>query len=204
MRQLTKLSVSLLLIASLATATKAAPKNEYFTQDELDLIRDAQELNIRIPTYLKLAERRLIFLGIMQKSEEQIAQEKKDKEKRQKEEKKKPNYDSRANADHAPIDDTSYLEDFTKTELLRGYIQALDESMTNIDDAYSRRQDVRDPIGDLVKFTETTIPLLQKYSPRTASERTALQDAIDKANQAQNDAREALKIVPKTEKKRKP
>jgi hypothetical protein len=204
MRHLVKVSCSLLLLFSLAAFTYAAPKKEYFTEDELDLIRDAQELNIRVPTFLKLAERRLVFLGIMEKSQEQIDKERKEKEKRAKEDKKKPTLDSRANADKAPVNDMSYLEDFTPAELLRGYIQAIDESMTNIDDAYSRKQDVRDPIEDLVKFTQNTIPLLQKYMPKNAGERSALQDAIDKANQAQNDAKEALKVVPKTEKKRKP
>jgi hypothetical protein len=204
MRHLAKVSLSLILACSLAASTQTAPKKEYFTEDELDLIRDAQELNIRVPTFLKLAERRLVFLGIMEKSQAQVEQEKKEKEKRQKEDKKKPTYDSRANADKAPVNDMSYLEDFTPTELLRGYTQALEESMTNIDDAYSRKLDVRDPIEDLVKFTRDTIPLLQKYMPKSAGERTALQDAIDKANQAQNDAKEALKVVPKTEKKRKP
>ena len=204
MRHLVRVSLSLLLVYSIAASTQAAPKKEYFTEDELDLIRDAQELNIRVPTYLKLAERRLVFLGIMERSQEQIDKERKEKEKRAKQEKKKPTFDSRANADKAAVDDMSYLEDFTPTELLRGYTQAIDESMTNIDDAYTRKQDVRDPIEDLVKFTQTTIPLLQKYMPKNSGERSALQDAIDKANQAQNDAKEALKIVPKTEKKRKP
>jgi hypothetical protein len=75
--------------------------------------------------------------------------------------------------------------------------------MTNIDDAYSRKLDVRDAIEDLAKFTRDTVPLLEKYKAKSAGERSALQDAIDKANQASADARDALKIVPKTEKKRK-
>lgn len=204
MRHLTKLSIALLISFSLTAATHAAPKKEYFTEGELDLIRDAQDLSVRVPTYLKLAERRLVFLGIMEKSKEQIEKERKEKEKRGKQEQKKPTLDSRAQADKAPIDDTSYLEDFTPAELLRGYTQALDEIMNNIDDAYNRKLDVRDPIEDLVKFTRDTVPLLEKYQPKNNSERSALQDAIDKANQASTDAKEALKIVPKTEKKRKP
>jgi hypothetical protein len=208
MRHLTKLSIGLVLSLSLAAffaaAAHAAPKNEYFTEDELDLIRDAQDLSVRVPTYIKLAERRLVFLGIMEKSKEQIESERKAKEKRVKQEQKKPTLDSRANADKAPLEDTSYLEDFTKAELLHGYAQAIDEIMSNIDDAYSRKLDVRDPIEDLVKFTRDTVPLLEKYQPKNNSERSALQEAIDKANQASNDAKEALKIVPKTEKKRKP
>ena len=115
---------------------------------------------------------------------------------------KKGGLDSRANADKAPLDDTSYLEDFTPAELLRGYIQALDEIMSNIDDAYGRKLDVRDSVEDLAKFTRDTIPLLEKFKPKSQGERSALQDAIDKANEASGEAREALKVVPKTEKKR--
>jgi hypothetical protein len=192
---------SFLLIVGLAAIVYSAPKKEYFTEGELDLIRDAQDLNMRVPTYLKLAERRLIFLGIMEKSQQQIEKERKEKEKRAKEQ-KKGSPDSRANADKAPIDDTSYLEDFSPAELLRGYIQALDEIMTNIDDAYSRKLDVRDSIEDLAKFTRDTIPLLEKFKPKNQGERTALQDAVDKANEASNQAKDALKVVPKTEKKR--
>src|SRR4051812_8185853 len=197
MRHLAKLSLSLTLVFSFALTIKAAPKKEYLTEDELDLIRDAQDLSARVPTYLKLAERRLVFLGIMEKSAQQIQQEKKEKEKREKQQKKSPSTDSKANADKAPLEDTSYLEDFTPAELLRGYIQALDEAMTNIDDAYSRKLDVRDPIEDLAKFTRETVPLLEKYKAKNAAERSALQDAIDKANQTLADAKEALKIVPK-------
>jgi len=76
--------------------------------------------------------------------------------------------------------------------------------MTNIDDAYSQKLDVRDSIEDLAKFTRVTIPLLEKYKPKNASDRTAVEKAIEKAKQAASDAKVALSIVPKTEKKRKP
>ncbi len=202
MRHLAKVSLSLLLAVSLATPLLAAPKKEYLTEDELDLIRDAQELSQRVPTYLQLAQRRLIFLGLMEKSAEQREKERKEREKREKEQKK--SVDTRATANKAPVDDTSYLDNFTPAELLRGYIQALDEIMTNIDDAYSRKLDVRDSLEDLVKFTGQTIPLLEKFKPKNDSDRAAMQDAIDKATQAAADAKQALSIVPKTEKKRKP
>ena len=202
MRHLAKVSLSLLLAVSLAAPLLAAPKKEYLTEDELDLIRDAQELSQRVPTYLQLAQRRLIFLGLMEKSAEQREKERKEREKREKEQKK--SVDTRATANKAPVDDTSYLDNFTPAELLRGYIQALDEIMTNIDDAYSRKLDVRDSLEDLVKFTGQTIPLLEKFKPKNASDRAAMQDAIDKATQAAADAKQALSIVPKTEKKRKP
>ena len=197
----TKVSCALILAATLAISLFAAPKKEYFTEDELDLIRDAQELSARVPVYFKLAERRLVFLGIMEKSAQQIEKERKEKEKRDKEQKK--SLDTRANANKAPVDDTAYLDNFTPAELLRGYAQALDEVTTNIDDAYSQKRDVRDSLEDLAKFIKDTLPLLEKYQPKNDSARTALQEAIAKANQTAADTKEALSVVPKTEKKRK-
>ena len=201
MHHLAKVSFSLVLAASLASPLFAAAKKEYFTEDEIDLIRDAQELNMRVPAYFKLAERRLIFLGIMEKSAQEIEKERKEKEKREKEQKK--GADTRATANKAPIDDTSYLDNFTPAELLRGYIQALDEVTTNIDDAFQRKLDVRDSLEDLAKFIRDTAPLLEKFKPRNQDERAALQEASDKARQTAADTKEALITVPKTEKKRK-
>ena len=204
MRQLRRVSLPLILLIALAGRLPSAAKNEYFTENELDLIRDAQELSMRVPTYFKLAERRLIFLGLMEKSKEQIEKERKEREKREKEA-KKPTNDTRATADKVgSVEDTAYLDTFTPAELIRGYIQAIDEVTTNIDDAYSRKLDVRDPLEDLAKFIKETSPLLEKFKPKNASERAAIQDAIDKAKQTAADTKEALSIVPKTEKKRKP
>ena len=203
MHHLAKVSLSLFVAISLVASVPTAAKTDYFTEDEIDLIRDAQDLSMRVPVYFKLAERRLVFLGIIEKSAEQIEKERKEKEKRAKEQKK--SVDTRATANKAPVDDTSYLDTFTPVELLRGYIQALEEVTTNIDDAYSRKLDVRDSLEDLAKFVRDTAPLLEKkFKPQNAGERAALQDALDKAQQTATDTKQALSIVPKTEKKRKP
>jgi hypothetical protein len=202
MHRLAKVSLIAVLIAAFSVSLFATQrKKEYFTEEELDLIRDAQELSARVPDYLKLAERRLIFLGIMEKSAEQIEKERKEREKRAKEQRK--GTDNKANANKPPIDDTAYLDNFTPAELLRGYIQALDEITDNIDNAYSNRMDVRDSLEDLSKFVRDTVPLLEKYKPKNEPARAALRDAIDKAKQVAADTKEALEKVPKTEKKRK-
>jgi hypothetical protein len=199
MRHLAKVNLAIVLAASLAFA--GAAKKEYLTEDELDMIRDAQELSARVQTYFKLAERRLIFLGIMERSPQQIEKERKDREKREKEQKKSP--DSRATSNKAPVDETAYLDDFTPAELLRGYIQILDEVTDNIDSAYSSKLDVRDALEDLSKFVHDSSAALEKFKAKTNAERSALQDAFDKAKQVAADTKEALSIVPKTEKKRK-
>jgi hypothetical protein len=199
------LSLAVSLIAS-ATGNaqrrqRAGAKKEYFTEDELDLIRDAQELGERVPVYIKLAQKRLIFLGLMEKSEKEKEKEVKAQQKRQKA-KTKPE-DTRATANKVDPDDTSYLADFTPAELLHGYMEALDEIMTNIDYAYSRKLDVRNSVEDLEKFSRETIPVLQKFMPKNDSERVVMEEAIDKAKETQEQAKDALKTVPKTEKKRK-
>src|SRR6266446_1585362 len=97
MHRVAKVSLAIFFICTLAPAQK----REYFTEDELDLIRDNQDLNARVATYFKLAERRLIFLGIMEKSQQQIEKERKELDKRAKEQKK--SIDNRANANKAPI-----------------------------------------------------------------------------------------------------
>jgi hypothetical protein len=201
MRHLTRVSLPIILTVCLTASLRSAPKKEYFTEDEIDLVRDAQELSARVPTYIKLAERRLIFLGLMEKSAQQIEKERKEKEKREKDQKK--GVDTRATANKAPIDDTSYLDNFTRAELLRGYIQALEEVTTNIDDAYNSKLDVRDSLEDLAKFVRDTLPLLEKFRPRNNGEKLALEDAVAKATQTATDTKEALTVVPKTEKKRK-
>jgi hypothetical protein len=98
----------------------------------------------------------------------------------------------------------TYLTDFTRSELLRGYAEAIDEVMSNIDEAFSRRLEVRNSLEDLEKFTRETATALAKFEPKNNSEQIALSEAIDKAKEANNGAKEAMSIVPKTEKKRKP
>jgi hypothetical protein len=197
------LAVSLIVPPTSAAQRRqrAGAKKEYFTEDELDLIRDAQELGERVPLYIKLAERRLVFLGLMEKSEKEKEKEQKAKEKRQKGKTKAD--DTRATTNKVDPDDTSYLEDFTPAELLHGYMEALDEIMTNIDYAFSRKLDVRNSVEDLEKFSRETVPVLEKFMPKNDSEKVVMEEAIDKAKETQEQAKEALKAVPKTEKKRK-
>jgi hypothetical protein len=189
---------SVVLILCLSLLLRSAGAREYFTEDELDIIRDAQELKARVPAFFMLAERRLIILGVAEKSEKQKEKERKQQEQYEKEKKKAG---PKASSVKPPVDELAYLHDFTRAELLRGYIEAIDEVMNNIDDNYQRKLDVRGAIEDLEKFTRETQPLLEKFQPANEAEKLALQDAMDKATQANNGAKEALKTVPKTEKK---
>jgi hypothetical protein len=175
----------------------AQKKKDYLTEDELDLIREAQDIGPRIDAYLRLAKRRLIVLRLTEKSQKDIDQEKEEQ----------AEYDlakAHVGADSdvlKPVTDFAYLNNFSDAELLRGYIQAVDESMTNIDDFYERKDDVRGAVETLEKFTADSIPLLQKYKPKDAADKAALQDALAKAKEANDGAKAALKVVPKTEKR---
>ena len=205
MRHLAKASFALVLATLLVVPRFAAAKTEYLTEEEIDLIRDGQELSERVPIYLKLAEKRLAFLGLIEKSEQEKQKELKAKEKAQKDAKRasKPG-ETKANAKNTALEDMTYLADFTRSELLRGYTEALDEVMSNIDEAYNRRLEVRNSLEDLEKFTRETTTALAKFEPKNNSEQIALSEAVDKAKEANNGAKEAMSVVPKTEKKRKP
>src|SRR5579884_980560 len=186
----------LALLVSLAL--HATPKKEYFTEDELDTIRDAQDLKERVTAYIELAERRLIILGLTDKSEKQKERERKEQEQYEKDKKRVGNKGAPVKP---PVDSLAYLHDFTRPELLRGYAEAIDEIMSSIDDAYERKGDVRPALEQLEKFTRETEPVLAKFEPKTDNERKALQEAIDKAKEGNAGAKDAMKKVPKTEKK---
>jgi len=192
------LAILFVLIASLGLMAGQG-KDDYFTQNEIDTIRDAQELKLRVPAYFELADRRLIILGVADKSEKQKEKERKAQEQYEKDRKKAGPNASRVKP---PVDQLAYLHDFTRAELLRGYIQAIQEVMNNIDDHYSRKLDVRDALEDLEEFTRRTLPLLEKYKPRNANDRAAHEEAIEKAQKANEGAKDALQKVPKTEKKK--
>lgn len=197
MRRITRSSLCVVLLGLLIVPAMAQ-RREYFTETELDNIRDAQELNLRIPAYFKLAERRLITLGLMNKTDKELEKAKKEQEQYEKE---KAKAGPKAGPIKPPVDDLAYLKDFSRTELLRGYTQALTEIMDNIDDAYEQKKDVRGPLEAFEKFTRETRAIVAKFEAKTAVEKTALQEALDRADEANNGAKDALKKVPKTEKK---
>ena len=70
-------NLSICLVLFFAGPLAAAPRIDYLTDDELDLIRDAQELSQRLPAYFKLAEKRLVVLGVSKKDEKEIEAERK-------------------------------------------------------------------------------------------------------------------------------
>jgi hypothetical protein len=178
----------------------SAPLVDYLTDGELDVIRDAQGLELRLPAYFRLAEKRLIVLGVSEKSEKEREKELKQQEQYEKE---KIKAGDKADRVKPPVNEYDYLQDFTRSELLRGYIQILEEVMTNLEDSYSRKLDVRNALEDFEKFVAETLQKIEKFEPKTPAETLALEAALEKGKEAHAGATEALTIVPKTEQRRK-
>lgn len=187
-----------------ATAAIRTPAVEYFTEVEIDQIRDTQDIGERTAVFLDIAKTRLIYLGLRE------APEKKGEGKATRIAKTLINIfqpgataevdQEQENAERAAEESDTELAEFTPSELLRGYYQALEETMDNIDDAYERKRGgVRKPLEALKDFTEETIPVLKKFESQTEGEHSALSDAIEQAELALEGAKAALKTIPKTE-----
>jgi hypothetical protein len=199
-----RIVVAHLVMCLVATAATRTPAVEYFTEVEIDQIRDTQDIGERTAVFLDIAKARLIYLGLRE------APEQKGEGKATRVVKTLINIlqpgataevdQEQAKAEQSAEESDAELAEFTPSELLRGYYQALEETMDNIDDAYERKRgNVRKPLEALKDFTEETIPVLKKFESQTEGESSALSDAIEQAELALEGAKAALKTIPKTE-----
>ena len=198
-RRLAAILCSVLLAAGIAAA---AQRVDYVTEEEEDLIRDAQGLKLRVPVYLKLLDNRVVALGLRERTAKEREQTKKDiaEYERKKKEIEKLKIEG-AELPARPVNPDIYLRNAPRAELLRGYMQIIDETMDNIEDAFDQHLDVREHIESLEKFVSEQLPRLRKFEAKTASETSALKATITHSEQAIEDLQNALKSVPKTEKK---
>jgi len=176
---------------------------DYVTEEEEDLIRDAQGLTLRGPLLLKFLDNRIIALGLRERTAKEREQTKKDiaeYEKELKDAAKVKDAEVRAK----PVNPDIYLRKFTRTELLRGFMQITDELMDNIDDSYDRNLPVREHVEALEKFLNEQLPRFSKLHTATPVETTALKATIAHAEKAIEDCKTALKTLPKTLKAEKP
>ena len=191
--------VVLLAVGLLSRAVKAQSL-DYVTEEEEDLIRDAQGLPARVPLFLKLLDNRIVALGLRERSAKEREQAKKDLEDYEREVKEAKDLKVKdAEIRAKPLRPDIYLRNTPRTDLLRGYIQIIQETMDNIDDAYIRKLDVRRHVESLEKFISEQLPRFDKFEARTPAETAALKDAIDHSKEAIEDCRKALKSLPKTE-----
>ena len=197
-----------LMAVTLSGFTTAAASGEYFTDEEVDYIRDAQGLALRIPAILRLANIRLVALSMKNKSKEDRELERRIAEIHE-ELIGKPASKTTPKPGEKPQDSAKdggrpYLTDLTRTELLRGYIEALDEIRAVIDDAYRDKQEVRGVLEQFEKFLSESNPLLRNFQSRGPDEFQAILDARSTTQEALDDTQDALKKVPKTEKSNRP
>jgi Xaa-Pro aminopeptidase len=185
---------------------------EYFIDEEIDYLRDAQGLAQRVPALLRLANIRLVSLSMKEKSKEDKELERRIAEIHDELRGRPPAKPTPTPAPkpgekpREPTKDVSrpYLNDLSRTELLRGYIEALDEIKTVIDDAYRDKQDVRGVLEQFEKFLRESNPLLRRFQSKSDDEFQAILDAKSTTEESLDDALDALKTVPKTEKSTKP
>ena len=188
-----------ILLGSLTFGIPAVFADDYFTEVEIDEIRAAQEIDKRVSLLLEIAQVRLVHLGLIE-AEVSIEETPISAVDRTVIRILNPGAADEIEAieeERGPLENE--LSQFSRTELLRGYYQALEETMDNIDDAYERnRVDIRKPLESLKVFTEETIPLLRRFEAENEAEEIALEDAITQVELALEGAESALEIVPKT------
>jgi len=170
---------------------------DYVTEEEEDLIRDAQGLTLRVPLLIKFLDNRIVALGLRERTAKEREQAKKDLAEYEREAKDAAKVKD-AEVRAKPVNPDVYLRKHTRTELLRGFTQITDEIMDNIDDAYERKLPVREHVEALEEFLGEQIPRFEKLKPTTAAETSAVEAVITHTEKAIEDCRNALKTLPKT------
>ena len=197
------LTIGIALLLSTWIGSGHAFPADYFTELEIDEIREAQQIDRRVNILLKIGRVRLASLGLAEVEEElKQTQGQNNALTRAIVRVLAPGAagemeKARAEADRVPLEND--LSHFTRADLLLGYYQALEETMDNLDDAYERKREIRKPLESLRQFTMDSIPLLEQFEPENESEEIALEDATRQARLAMEGAEAALGTLPKTQ-----
>ena len=149
---------SSIILASASAAATVSPQRDHLTPPEVELVREAQELDRRTAVFIKAAERRL--LSLTDPHAAQSKQVQKDLEK------------------------WGELPKGTRAELLSDISKILDEAITNIDDSSARAPESKLLPKALRQLAEAATNFLAQLAPmrastRAAREREALEHAIE-------------------------
>jgi hypothetical protein len=193
-RRLITVAAALLLLCPASFRSQAT---DYVTEEEEDLIRDAQGLQLRIPLFIKFLDNRIVALGLRERTAKEREEAKKDIDKYEREVKDAAKVKD-AEVRARPVNPDVYLRKATRTELMRGFIQITEEVMDNIDDAYDRNLPVREHVEALQKFLHEQLPRFAKFEPSNNAEAAALKATISYSEEAIEDCEKALKTLPKT------
>ena len=171
--------VTALLLASGFTASAAAQQRDHLTQQEVDLVKEAQVLDKRIDVFIKAAERRLMVI----------------------------NGSAGANAKQLKKDSERWgeLPAGSRAELVSDIARILDEAITNIDDVSSR--DERNPLipKSLRKLAQSVNTIMTQLKPLSAEAKSDAEVAsFELLNEdAQSILEAAIKLPPEVDKKAK-
>lgn len=177
-----------LVAADLTTATSSAQRREHLTPEEIELVRDNQELDKRTDVFIKAAERRLLAVTSPEESARRSEKEK---------EKEKEKWGEVKG---------------TRAQLVHDISKILDEAVVNIDDVHGRSPDSPLLRRSLYRLSEAAARFVPQLTPlrdttEDDAERDILERAIETAQeiieaaQAQNVTAEDLKT--KNDKKSK-
>jgi hypothetical protein len=188
-----------LLAGSLGVSGSSAQRRDYFTELEINDIQVAQEIDDRTQVLLTIAARRLQELSppdpdaadaededgfgatigdaLFRILAPEAAAEIEELE------------DARA-----ALDDD--LSGHSRSDLFRGYVQALEETMDNIDDAWERdRGDVRAPIEALRDFSQEALDRLRHLETTSDGEARALDEAVEQTQLVIDGSSSALETI---------
>jgi hypothetical protein len=168
------------LFTSLPAQARPAPKRDHLTEQEVELVREAQALDKRTDVFIRAAERRLQAIsGTVTAASSKQAQKETDK------------------WGPAPKG--------TRAELLGDFAKILDEAINNIDDVASR--DAKNPLvpkalRKLASAVNNFLPQISsmRAQSRDGEELSALEDALENMQQI---TAAANRLPPPTEKKDK-
>jgi hypothetical protein len=147
-----------LAIVAMMGVHASAQKRDHLTEQEVELVRDIQELDKRIEVFIKAADRRLLVL-----TNPNATQKKKEEE------------------------TWGPLPTGTKIELLSDYKRILEEAEEKLDDTYSRGPSQNDVVAKALKKIKDAalrqITQMRAFAPQLTekADQRALVEAIEEA-----------------------
>jgi hypothetical protein len=176
------LTLSIALFAASIFITQAAPlQRDHLTQQEVDLVKEAQILDKRIDVFIKATERRMMVITGSANANTNTKQLKKDSER------------------------WGELPTGSRAELVSDIARILDEAITNIDDVSGR--DERNPLigKSLRKLAQAINSIMGQLRPLSAEAKTDAEIAsFELLNEDAQSILEAVnKLPPEVEKKAK-
>ncbi|HKG20480.1 MAG TPA: hypothetical protein VKC34_01160 [Blastocatellia bacterium] len=164
-----------------ASRTPTQVPGDYMTEEEDDLVRQAQKADDRIKVFMKIADRRLDALAGNGADSQLNSEDKKAREKADKE-----------------VRNWGALPKLTRVQLLQHYTRTIDEAMAKLEDAHERNPKSSALPKALVTLRDATERQLQvlrslETGVKGESEGLALKAAVGRAELANQGAKDGLK-----------